>query len=73
MTYTDILTFLSDLTILQAIPMILASTMCIIAVWTMLTYISTRLVESAKNPNKELLDNINRLDNNNPKNKLTKK
>jgi len=64
MTYTDVTTFLSDLTLLQAIPMLLACTMCIIAVCTMLTYISTRLIDSTKDQNKELLDNMNSLENN---------
>ena len=67
MIYTEITTFLSDLTLLQAIPMILACTMCIIAVCTMITYITTSLIDQ----DKELLDNMDRLDNN-PKNKLTK-
>jgi len=64
MIYTEITTFLSDLTLLQAIPMILACTMCIIATWTMLTYITIRLVDSTKDQNKELLDNMNSLENN---------
>ena len=73
MTYTEITTFLSDLTLLQAIPMILACTMCSIAIWTILTYISIRLANSAKDQNKRLIDNMDRLFNNNPKNKPNKK
>ena len=67
MIYTEITTFLSELTYTQAIPMILACTMCIIATWTMLTYIFNRLIDSAKDQNKELLDNMNSLENNNKK------
>jgi len=72
MIYTEITTFLSELTLLQAIPMILACIMCSIAIWTILTYISIRLADSVKDQNKELLDNMDRLFNNNPKNKLNK-
>jgi len=73
MTYTDILTYLSELTLLQTIPMILACIMCSIAIWSMLTYITTRLVDSVKDQNKTLLDNMNRLDTKpNNKQKLTK-
>jgi len=72
MTYTDVTTFLSELTYTQAIPMILACTMCIIATWTMLTYIFNRLIDSAKDQNKKLLDNMNRLDKNITNQKLTK-
>jgi hypothetical protein len=73
MTYTDILTFLSELSTIQVITMILTCTMCSIAIWTILTYISIRLANSAKDQNKTLLDNMDRLFNNNPKNKITKK
>jgi len=72
MIYTEITTFLSDLTLLQAIPMLLACTMCIVAICTMITYISIRLADSVKDQNKELLDNMDRLFNNNPKNKPNK-
>jgi len=67
MIYTEITTFLSELTYTQAIPMILACIMCIVAIWTMLTYITIRLVDSTKDQNKELLDNMNSLENNNKK------
>jgi len=73
MIYTDILTFLSELSTIQLIAMILTCTMCSIAIWSILTYITTRLAHSVKDPNKTLLDNMNRLDtkqNNNRK--LTK-
>ena len=73
MTYTDIITFLSELSTIQAITMILICIMCSIAIWTILTYISIRLADSAKGQNKTLLDNMDRLFNNNPKNKITKK
>ena len=71
--YTDILTFLSELSTIQLIAMIFTCTMSSIAIWSILTYITTRLVDSVKDQNKTLLDNMNRLDtkqNNNRK--LTK-
>jgi len=73
MIYTDILTFLSELSTIQLIAMIFTCTMSSIAIWSILTYITTRLVDSVKDQNKTLLDNMNRLDtkqNNNRK--LTK-
>ena len=73
MTYTDILTFLSELTIIQIIGMLFVSICLFCITWTMLTYITIGGASSAKDQNKELLDNMNRLDtkmNNNRK--LTK-
>ena len=73
MTYTDILTFLSELTIIQIIGMLFASICLVCITWTILTYITTGLASTVKDQNKELLDNMHRLDtkmNNNRK--LTK-
>ena len=73
MTYTDTLTFLSELTTIQIIAMIFVCTMCSIAIWSILTYITTRLAHSVKDQNKELLDNMKRLDTkSNINQKLTK-
>ena len=65
MTYTDTLTYLSELTTIQIV--------CIILISTILTCIIKGLANSATDQNKTLLDNMNRLDtkpNNNQK--LTK-
>jgi len=73
MIYTDILTFLSELSTIQLIAMIFTCTMSSIAIWSILTYITTRLVDSVKDQNKTLLDNMNRLDTkSNINHKLTK-
>ena len=62
MTYTDISTFLTELTIIQAIGMLFVSICLFCITWTILTYITTALASSAKDTNKKLLDNIKRLD-----------
>ncbi len=73
MTYTDTLTYLSELNTIQIIGMLFASICLVCITWTILTYITTGLASSVKDQNKELLDNMHRLDtkmNNNRK--LTK-
>ncbi len=62
MTYTDTLTYLSELTTIQVIGMLFAMICLFCITWTILTYITTGLVSSAKDQIKELLDNMNRLD-----------
>jgi|5B_taG_2_1085324.scaffolds.fasta_scaffold51817_3 hypothetical protein len=57
MTYTDILTYLSELTTTQIV--------CIILISTILTCIIRGLASSATDQNKELLDNMKNLDNKN--------
>ena len=73
MTYTDIYTFLTELTFIQTIGMLFVMICLFCITWTILTYITTGLASSVKDQNKELLDNMNCLDtklNNNQK--LTK-
>ena len=73
MDYSKLTTFLSELTTIQAIGMLFVSICLFCITWTILTYITTELASSAKDQNKKLLDNMNRLDtklNNNQK--LTK-
>ena len=73
MTYTDISTFLTELTSIQIIGMLFVSICLTCITWTMLTYIITAFASSAKDQNKELLDNMRRLDNEpNINQKLTK-
>ena len=73
MTYTDILTFLSELTIIQIIGMLFVSICLFCITWTILTYITTGLASSVKDQNKKLLDNMHRLDTKtNTNQKLTK-
>jgi hypothetical protein len=62
MDYSKLTTYLSDITLIQAISILCVSIICCTAIWTMLTYISIKLANSAKDTNKKLLDNMNRLD-----------
>ena len=73
MTYTDIYTFLTELTFIQTIGMLFVMICLFCITWTILTYITIGFASSVKDQNKELLDNMHRLDtklNNNQK--LTK-
>ena len=62
MTYTDIYTFLTELTFIQAVGMLFVLLCLTCITWTMLTYIITAFASSAKDQNKRLLDNMKRLD-----------
>ena len=62
MTYTEIYTFLTELNPIQIIGMLFVSICLFCITWTMLTYIITAFASSAKDQNKELLDNMRRLD-----------
>ena len=62
MDYSKLTTFLSELTIIQAIGMLFVSICLFCITWTILTYITTGLASSAKGTNKKLLDNMSRLD-----------
>jgi len=74
MDYSILTTYLSDLTAIQIFGMLFVCIICTTAVWTMLTYITSSLIDPAKNSNKKLLDNMNRLDTkSNINSKLTKK
>lgn len=74
MDYSKLTTYLSDLTAIQIFGMLFVCIICITATWTMLTYITIRLADSAKGTNKKLLDNMRRLDTkSNINQKLTKK
>ena len=59
MDYSKLTTYLSDLTAIQIFGMLFVCIICITAVWTMLTYITSSLIDPAKNSNKKLLDNMN--------------
>jgi len=59
MTYTDTNTYP---TLIQLAYMIPVMALLIFAVWSILTYIFNRLIDSAKDQNKKLLDNMGRLD-----------
>ena len=73
MTYTEIYTFLTELTFMKIIGMLFVILCLTCITWTMLTYIITAFASSAKDQNKELLDNMRRLDNEpNINQKLTK-
>ena len=77
MNYTDTLTFLSDLTIIEAIAITLATFICTCITYSILHIIIKGIVDSAKGSvrkqNKDLLDNMNRLDTkSNINQKLTK-
>ena len=75
MTYTDITNLLSETTIPQAIAMLFAAIICTCIVYSIIHIIITGIAHSVKDTdqNKELLDNMNRLDNNpNINQKLTK-
>ena len=74
MDYSKLTTYLSDITPIQVIAILCVSILSCIIVWTMLTYITIRLADSAKGTNKKLLDNMRRLDTkSNINQKLTKK
>jgi len=62
MDYSKLTTFLSDITTIQAIGMLFVCICLFCITWTILTYITTALASSAKDTNKKLLDNMNRLD-----------
>ena len=64
MTYTDITQFLSEISIPQAIAMLFAAIICTCIVYCIIHTIITGIAESVKGTeqNKELLDNMNRLD-----------
>ena len=62
MDYSKLTTFLSDITIIQAIGMLFVMICLFCITWTILTYITIALASSAKGTNKKLLDNMSRLD-----------
>ena len=59
---TEFTTYLSELTPIQVIAILCSSILCCTAIWSMLTYITIRLANSAKGQNKKLLDNMRSLD-----------
>ena len=65
MTYTDIANLLSETTIPQAIAMIFAIIICTCIVYSIIHIIITGIAHSVKDTdqNKELIYNMNRLDN----------
>ena len=65
MTYTDIANLLSETTIPQAIAMIFATIICTCIVYSIIHIIITGIAHSVKDTdqNKELIYNMNRLDN----------